>query len=134
MESNGAIIYLTSKVSFVVSFIEPKFLEILQFCGYGVLVNFYVFAFLYYSFFLCVCMCAFPILHGFRYSYRHQSKTDPSKKTLRPGSSVLAAFTLLRECCNRCLCFWWFFFFCSRKSLAQSLYYRADPNSNLALV
>lgn len=55
MESNGAIIYLTSKASFVVSFIEPKFLEILQFCGYGVLVNFYGFAFLYYAnFFFCV--------------------------------------------------------------------------------
>lgn len=54
MESNGAIIYLTSKASFVVSFIEPKFLEILQFCGYGVLVNFYGFAFLYYAIFFCV--------------------------------------------------------------------------------
>lgn len=57
MESNGAIIYLTSKASFVVSYIEPKFLEILQFCGYGVLVNFYGFAFLYYAiyfFFGCV--------------------------------------------------------------------------------
>lgn len=53
MESNGAIIYLTSKASFVVSYIEPKFLEILQFCGYGVLVNFYGFAFLYYAFFFC---------------------------------------------------------------------------------
>lgn len=51
MESNGAIIYLTSKASFVVSYIEPKFLEILQFCGYGVLVNFYGFAFLYYAIF-----------------------------------------------------------------------------------
>lgn len=66
MESNGAIIYLTSKASFVVSYIEPKFLEILQFCGYGVLVNFYGFAFLYYAnFFL---LCSFPILHGFSYS------------------------------------------------------------------
>lgn len=57
MESNGAIIYLTSnsKASFVVSFIKPRFLEILQFCGYGVLVNFYAFAFLYSTFFMCVC-------------------------------------------------------------------------------
>lgn len=54
MESNGAIIYLTSKASFVVSYIEPKFLEILQFCGYGVLVNFYAFAFLYYAIFVVV--------------------------------------------------------------------------------
>lgn len=54
MESNGAIIYLTSKASFVVSYIEPKFLEILQFCGYGVLVNFYGFAFLYYAIFFVV--------------------------------------------------------------------------------
>lgn len=49
MESNGAIIYLTRKASLVLSFIEPKFLEILQFCGYGVPVNFYGFAFLYYA-------------------------------------------------------------------------------------
>lgn len=67
MESNGAIIYLTSKASFVVSYIEPKFLEILQFCGYGVLVNFYGFAFLYYANFLLL-LCSFPILHGFSYS------------------------------------------------------------------
>lgn len=54
MESNGAIIYLTSTASFVVSYIEPKFLEILQFCGYGVLVNFYGFAFLYYAIYFFV--------------------------------------------------------------------------------
>lgn len=66
MESNGAIIYLTSKASFVVSYIEPKFLEILQFCGYGVLVNFYGFAFLYYAIFFL--LCSFPILYGFSYS------------------------------------------------------------------
>lgn len=111
MESNGAIIYLTSKASFVVSFIEPKFLEILQFCGYGLLVNFYVFAFLYYAFFVCVCVrVRISNLTWLQIKLQASVKDWPIKKTLRPGSSVLAAFTFLRECYNCCLCFWCFFF------------------------